>query len=1231
MRRFGAVSLLLWGLGLAMGGNSSRAAVQTANIQVSGTTNPFTISYVLAQQAVTMQVKIFPVGNATPIRTISIDDATATGPMGPGTHGTASGNLPPITWDGNNDGGQPAPGGSYYVQIHTTGAAVTTLTNLVAISAPTSSGWRAFKGDSLDTPPRVEARNVYGGGSNTDPASPFHNMVYYGAAKTNANNNGSGGADAVYPDASSIFVSLLTDRGAEGSYDYCSADVESDGSLLLGGQGSKYLVNVNPVSGATIAKYGAGVIDVRELHVFGSGATARVYFVNDTTATDKTGTTLTGGIGFLSPINNTTADATTGLIYTMIVPSSAMPTVNVYGLAVNHTETSLWVCGYSATNSGLFIYRFDKQGDGTWQANTTFNSGSATYISSLTSPGRLRGLALSPDEKVLWVGSPNAVTLTSNKLFGIDSTTGLGPQSAGGVDLTAAYQLFTYASDSAYFTPQGMVTTARDQTHAAGTPYNVYASGYDSIAASTSANAVSVFAPPDNGSDDTTISAPFTSTAASQVSILTGPTVSGITGNSATITWTTDLVSSTLVHYGGAASSYTSPDVTVPGTTTTHSVTLANLVPGATYYFQVESDLSPLSPATANGQFSTLPDITLVSESLVAAQTSANLTFVTNVASGGVAHWGDNPTTFNQTDITVPSGTSHSITFPALTAGKTYYYQLALTGTNAGALTTLTSVFATAAPGGTAGTVTDNAFALAHGVDLVGASAVSLPAQGIPGLSSAAGVDLPVAMYGHGVVAYNGYLYAIGGADSTDTATSGIYFIKINSDGSLDSTLGWQSAANPLPVNRKEISNACFAYNGKLYVVGGDDETGAATTSVLYAPINATTGDLGTWLGIDTTQSPPVVTNPMPAARTRGSACVADGSLLVSGGAGGGVNSTNYVAQIRPDGSIGTWQTAGPLNGSRWKHDTLVNDHHAYSIGGDNSAGAHVSQVSIGTVQPDGTLSAFYPADYYPTHGTSQTDVPHYAMAADVLGGKIVTAGGANLSGVSGQDNARAVISYSTLGSDDVTGPWAASSDVLPVGVEDVDGAVYNGNFYVVGGRTLGVQGDSTDTPSETGQTQVTIITTTADTSGSAYAYAGTLESKVIDLGSVNNLSHLKVNSSGTGSVEVRYRYANADGVFTDWFTAASQDADITGGARWFQYELVLHGDGTATPTVSSVTVSTASAVQPLSRADVVTALQIAGGLYTATSADKSRLAILGDSGVSVRDAIAIWRQLNGR
>jgi uncharacterized repeat protein (TIGR02543 family) len=92
----------------------------------------------------------------------------------------------------------------------------------------------------------------------------------------------------------------------------------------------------------------------------------------------------------------------------------------------------------------------------------------------------------------------------------------------------------------------------------------------------------------------------------------------------------------------------------------------------------------------------------------------------------------------------------------------------------------------------------------------------------------------------HTSVVYNGYLYVLGGFDGTDTIHyNDVQYAPINADGSLGT---WQAAT---PFNTGRRGHTSVAYNGYLYVMGGTT-LASALNDVQFAPINAD-GSLGSW------------------------------------------------------------------------------------------------------------------------------------------------------------------------------------------------------------------------------------------------------------------------------------------------------------------------------------------------------------------------------------------------
>jgi hypothetical protein len=103
---------------------------------------------------------------------------------------------------------------------------------------------------------------------------------------------------------------------------------------------------------------------------------------------------------------------------------------------------------------------------------------------------------------------------------------------------------------------------------------------------------------------------------------------------------------------------------------------------------------------------------------------------------------------------------------------------------------------------------------------------------------------LPAARYGSAMASDGkGHIVLFGGTDGTNPVSS-IYYTTINSAGVINS---YVSSANFIVATEGRDSAATVAYNGYMYVIGGRSYNGvlASTNTILYAPIQST-GDVGT-------------------------------------------------------------------------------------------------------------------------------------------------------------------------------------------------------------------------------------------------------------------------------------------------------------------------------------------------------------------------------------------------
>lgn len=201
--------------------------------------------------------------------------------------------------------------------------------------------------------------------------------------------------------------------------------------------------------------------------------------------------------------------------------------------------------------------------------------------------------------------------------------------------------------------------------------------------------------------------------------ITVGPAASGITDTAATITWTTDEASSTLVEYGLTASygSTTALADTNPRVTN-HSAGLSSLTPSTTYHYRVKSKDANLNEVvsgdftfvTAAGADVTAPVITAGPTVSNITSSSVTITWTTNEAADTQVEYGLTASYGSTSPLTDtnPRVVNHTVVLSGLSANSLYHYRV-LSRDAAGNLRTGTDgTFTTAQAGGlTQVTLTD--------------------------------------------------------------------------------------------------------------------------------------------------------------------------------------------------------------------------------------------------------------------------------------------------------------------------------------------------------------------------------------------------------------------------------------------------------------------------------------------------------------------------------------------
>ncbi|TAH34233.1 hypothetical protein EYC59_03020 [Candidatus Saccharibacteria bacterium] len=294
---------------------------------------------------------------------------------------------------------------------------------------------------------------------------------------------------------------------------------------------------------------------------------------------------------------------------------------------------------------------------------------------------------------------------------------------------------------------------------------------------------------------------------------------------------------------------------------------------------------------------------------------------------------------------------------------------------------------------------------------------------------------LPAGRGSSGCVAHNGYLYVVGGFTGASVTSKSVLYIAINSNGTLGAS--WTTSGNSL-TNDAEFKPGVFTYGTSdgmyMYVLGGCDAIGTTCDNTYYAPLNASTGAVGGW-----TVSGNSMVNQYKA---RGYAQVGK-YLYAFGGEDGAstVYSATEYTSINNDGSINAWASTTGLNtGMDFVNGTTVNGC-IYQVGGENPNGTLQAIVQYACPAANGTISAWYNA---PNLTVATTD-----MGVTSYNGYIYGVGGYTTSVQTTTQYA-----YVNNGGSGSNGTWTQSGNQL-TGSTYASGAVaYNGYVYTVGGTT---------------------------------------------------------------------------------------------------------------------------------------------------------------------------------
>jgi hypothetical protein len=237
------------------------------------------------------------------------------------------------------------------------------------------------------------------------------------------------------------------------------------------------------------------------------------------------------------------------------------------------------------------------------------------------------------------------------------------------------------------------------------------------------------------------------------------------------------------------------------------------------------------------------------------------------------------------------------------------------------------------------------------------------------GWCSSSVYDLPANRVGMSMVAYNGYLYAMGG--TTDgTAANGrntLWIAKLGANGepqlwhptdtNQNNWTYWYSSAYTLPSARSYASVA--AYKNRLYLVGGRDTAGSSINSVHVTDF-APNGDVTGWV---TTNMQDLTT---PTARYGHSVHIYNDTMYIIGGNNNGtLRNTVYYSKLTSAGNMNSWVQTSTFTTGRMSYGgqmTGVWGAYIYLAGGCSALTSGYcstiqSDVQLASINADGSLA----------------------------------------------------------------------------------------------------------------------------------------------------------------------------------------------------------------------------------------------------------------------------------
>jgi hypothetical protein len=186
--------------------------------------------------------------------------------------------------------------------------------------------------------------------------------------------------------------------------------------------------------------------------------------------------------------------------------------------------------------------------------------------------------------------------------------------------------------------------------------------------------------------------------------------------------------------------------------------------------------------------------------------------------------------------------------------------------------------------------------------------------------------DLPSARRGHAMVAYNGYLYVMGGLDGSNNRTSTVYIAKLGANGEPQlwhptdtnkSSWDYWFTDTGLSSGTAKSYFGAIASNNRMYILGGQTNASSGGITTVEVADILPNGKLGSWSTSGMQALPSGAGTHMQGVQIYNNIIYAIGGFEGASTSSANLRNGVYYSRLNSDGTMNGWQSTKAFTTAR--------------------------------------------------------------------------------------------------------------------------------------------------------------------------------------------------------------------------------------------------------------------------------------------------------------------------